>query len=239
MAPLIPYGTHGGFESVKPWFLRQSPTIERPIRCYVGRRGAGKTLAATYDAVMRMRAGEKVYANYEIVDPYDPSLRSQRITSWKQICDVSDDGSGSCLTDCTIVIDEFASWADSRLWSKIPGFVRAYWAQSRKHGTGMIVTAQSWDSVDKRFRDICDQVIICHHCEPMLLPGFLRARWPHFRHQWAYPEDLRQIEANQAPSLEFESWWAPAFTYAAYRTDEFVAVEEWSAQEYVLQEVGS
>lgn len=208
-----------GFEPIRPWFLRRAPRIERPIRVYIGRRGHGKTLNAAYDCVQRLRRGERVYANIDIVDPHDPSLRTIRLRSWKDICDVE---AKTYLSDCTIFIDEMSSWADARLWNEIPGFVRAYWQQSRKHGVGFICTAQSWESVDKRFREITDHVIICEKVMGRLIPDSL----PLFRQRWAWPEDLRFIEANQAPELEATHWWSPAWVYASYRTGELVAIEE-------------
>lgn len=185
-----------------PWYLRWRLPKERPMYLIVGRRGSGKTLQATEYGLSRMRRGERVYANYGIVDR-ERGLRAGRIHT---LLDVMD------LRDATVIIDEANLWASAREWSKIPPQVIAAWAESRKRGLSFIFTAQHEERVDKIIRELADWILVCERVP--LLP-----RWvPVFRTHWTFLEEVSQVRRGQVSRAEIV--WVPHRAFAAYDTRE-------------------
>lgn len=219
----------GALAPIRPWFLRRPPVYERPNVLLVGRRGQGKTLKAAAMGLARLRRGERVLANIELVDPREPQLRAERIRSWEQV--VSED---AIATNCTIIIDEAPLWMDCRKWNDVPGEVRAYWRQSRHHGgTGFIFTAQNFGDLDKNMRDLLDVVMVCEKVR--MFPK----RFPVFSFQMAYPEEFSLLEAGNRSKKLSRVWnWMRADAYAAYDTTEVVILQDWKEYHGKLVENG-
>lgn len=199
-------GRRWEFRDHKPrfWFFRKLGRLERAMLLIVGRRGEGKTLVATDIALRRMRAGERVYANYEITD-YQAGLRAGRVYSLADLCE---------LSDCTVIVDEANLWCDSRSFAKIPLEVRSRWAQSRHFGLSLVFTAQHEDRVDKILRELVDWVVICQK------PRWLPKRAPLVTLHYTWLEEVEQVRRGVLSKAE-QHVISPA-VYAAYDTHEIV-----------------
>lgn len=192
---------------VLPWWRRWQYGVERPMYLIVGRRGSGKTLFATEVAVRRMRRGEKVYANYPILDRYS-GMRAGQIHSLMDCLE---------LRDCTVVIDEANLWTSSREWSKIPPSVLSAWQQSRKNGVCFIFTAQHEERVDKVIRELCDWILLCERVP--LVPKWV----PLFRVQWTFLESISEVRRGVVSTADYR--WVKQWVFEAYDTTAKVDAE--------------
>lgn len=173
----------------------------------VGRRGSGKTLLAAEIGLARMRRGERVYANFTLVD-WERGLRAGRIHSLMDCLD---------LQDCTVIIDEANLWTSSRQWAKIPPAVLSSWQQSRKRGLSFVFTSQHEERVDRVIRELCDWVLVCERVG--LLPKWL----PLFRVQWTYLEEVGEVRRGKVSRPEYR--WVSQRVFAGYDTREDVDAE--------------
>lgn len=204
-----------------PWWLRWKLPPERPMILLVGRRGSGKTLLATEIACERMRAGQKVYANYSIVDRRNGNCAG-RVHSMIDTLD---------LRDCTVVIDEANLWVSSREWSKIPTQVITGWQESRKTGVSFIFTSQHESRVDLIIRELVDWVYICERVP--FVP-----RWvPLFRTQRTYLEEINEVRRGTVYRAEYR--WVKHWVFAAYGTRDrvdFVPPEKLKAYQQAVKD---
>lgn len=109
----------------------------------VGDVGSGKTLFQTYLCVSDHRP---VYANYEIKIDRWSRLQPQMIFE---------------LQDCLVVMDEMYLWLEARVSSnQLNEYLSYMLFQSRKNGTDYIGTAQLFRTIDVRFREMADFIVI-------------------------------------------------------------------------------
>lgn len=186
--------------AIQPWMWRRPPGVERSNRLYVARRGKGKSVAATYDMLVRMRRGEKVYSNIEVCDARY-GLRAGRVYNWAQVLD---------LRDCTVFIDEVSAWTDARDWQSVTPEQRMFWRQSRKDCVGLTLTTIHEDGIDKSLRQLLDDIVIVER--PSFLP-----RWvPLFWFQWTYLEQIEEVRRGEVSSREW--LWMPDEPFYSYDT---------------------
>jgi len=171
----------------------------------LGRRGKGKTLYASYLGLKRMRAGERVYCNYGLVD-HRNGKRAGRIYTLLDTLD---------LNDCTVIIDEANAFAPSREWQSIPPQVISEWQESRKSRVDFIFTAQHETRVDVIIRELVDYLLRMERIP--LLPKW----WPLFRIQQTYLEELTDVRNGKVYRGSIER--IPHDAFAAYDTRERIA----------------
>jgi len=112
---------------------------------FTGSLGSGKTLSMTYyGRLLGHRTGAKVYSNYQ-------TTFSKLITSWDEL---------TAIKDGIVLLDELHITFDSRLWSNTAKRTH-FLLQTRKKGLIVMFTTQHISQVDKRIRNICDNVIMC------------------------------------------------------------------------------
>lgn len=171
---------------------------------FVGRRGTGKSLAATDLILRRLDAGELVYANYPV-------------SLWKHGREVARAGYVGSLLDCipvenaTIVIDEASTWCNAREWARVPSSIVSGWQQSRKRSVQWVFTAQHESRVDVTIRELVDWVVICRRS--LLVP-----RWvPFFSLTQTYLEDITEARRH-AGGRRYWRWYSRR-VFDAYATE--------------------
>lgn len=187
---------------VLPWWLRWCLPKERPMLLFVGRRGQGKTAVATHVATGRMRAGERVYANYDIQDDAE-GLRAGRIFSLLDCLD---------LSDATVVIDEANMWTNSRMWQKVPPQILEAWQESRKSGLSFIFTSQHESRCDLVIRELVDYIMVCERVP--FIPKWV----PFFRVRRTHLEDVNEVRRSGLAPAEY--FWLKRWVLASYDTQE-------------------
>jgi len=110
----------------------------------LGPTGAGKTLLAT---VLAMNDEREVYANYHINHPHFHALEPQHLVAIN--------------SPALIIIDEAYAWLESRRSTMDLNLFLGYvMFQKRKRQIEFVLTAQLAGSIDSRFRDMADRIII-------------------------------------------------------------------------------
>lgn len=111
--------------------------------------GTGKTLLATYFALVDDR---DVFANYKIEVPKWAKLTPAAIEKIHQ--------------PALLIIDEAYIWLESRASSSL---ANRFWTyvlfQSRKRATDLVLTCQLFSTIDVRFREMVDRVIVAKRLE--------------------------------------------------------------------------
>lgn len=111
--------------------------------CICGDVGTGKTTLATY---LAKGANREVYANYTIRDERFHQLEPHMLAE---------------VEDAVVVIDEAYIWLEARTSSKdLNRFLSYILFQSRKKRIDIILTQQLFGTVDVRFREMADYVIL-------------------------------------------------------------------------------
>lgn len=120
------------------------------ITTIVGDVGSGKTTLCTYLAV---RDGRDIWSNYGIKVERYHDLDPEQIED---------------LYDCVICGDELWSWLDCRVsGAKLNEYISYMLYTSRKSATRYIGTCQSFMSIDLRWRQMTDYIVMCkNHGEP-------------------------------------------------------------------------
>lgn len=185
-----------------PWPLRWAMRPERPMLLIVGRRGKGKSAIAAKIALSRMRAGERVYANFDIWDERR-GMVAGRVYSLLQCLD---------LRECTVVIDEANQWCNAREWSRIPSQVLSAWQQSRKDKLDFIFTSQHESRVEVVIRELVDFILVCERVP--FIPKWV----PLFRVQRTFLEEVEQVRAGKVFRAEY--YWLKDDELGGYDTDE-------------------
>lgn len=112
----------------------------------VGDVGSGKTLFQTWLCVTDKRP---VYANYRIGIDRWAALQPSMIFD---------------LQDCLVVMDEMYLWLEARVSSaKLNEYLSYMLFQSRKNATDYIGTAQIFGTVDVRFREMADYIVMARN----------------------------------------------------------------------------
>lgn len=176
----IAYVVHQHRQGVM-WYQR-TRRVEPPFRLYLGKRGRGKSLMLTRDAQLELAAGSVVVSNYLIYDPW-----SQRSCI---VCDSFQDIMTTCLIEVRknlerpedqrrriiLVVEEAQEVFNARKWQDLPLWFMSFMQASRHYHVGIFAATQSFGSVDKSFRLLCDEIT---RTRPAL-PG-LQHRLPVFR----------------------------------------------------------
>lgn len=110
----------------------------------MGDRGSGKTLITTALAVDD-DMDRPVYANYKINIPNWHRLEPQMLPE---------------LSNCLVCIDEAYLWLDCRAHGKLQEFLSYILFQSRKDDIHLILTQQIFGTIDIRFREMADLIIL-------------------------------------------------------------------------------
>jgi hypothetical protein len=115
----------------------------------IGTLGSGKTLFATIIAC-HTPSSTNIFANYELrlpnYTPLEPELLMQKDTHG------------------LIIIDEAYVWLESRTsGNKANRYLSYILYQSRKKGFNFILTAQNISSVDRRYREQADIIVLCNN----------------------------------------------------------------------------
>jgi len=231
------------------WWQRRRPVAEFDTRIYLGRPGAGKTLFATRDAVLLLRQGIRVAANYKVRDPLT-GREAERIGSWLDFLRMSVEAIVR-RQPMVFVIDEINLWAPARFYQKVPAWWLTLMSQRRHFGVGIIATAQNFEGVEVYLRRLVNSVVFLK-AVPVSLPiyergaGVCMVRLPAFFAAAVDPQDAENAlavttdaqGARQRSRLPLGAFvWMPAWVYGAYSTEEIVAVEEWREDEDVEREV--
>lgn len=186
-----------------PWYLRWKLPPERPMLLFVGRRGSGKSLAATDLIIRRLKAGEAVYANYPVEWWERGELRARAGYVGSLLDCIG-------LEDATVVIDEASTWCSSREWQSLPPQVVSDWQQSRKRSIQWVFTAQHEARVDVTVRELADWVVICRR-------GIFVPRWvPFFSLTQTYLEDINEARRHEGGRRYWR--WYPHRVFDAYST---------------------
>lgn len=116
---------------------------------YVGLPGYGKTISVVeYLNRMRLRyPGLKIYTNFCY------KYEDKPIRTWKDL--IAYEG------PAIFVIDEVQLTFNSREWSNFPKEMVTMLTQNRKMRKQIITTSQSFERVDKVFRELCNYVVEC------------------------------------------------------------------------------
>jgi len=230
------------------WFQRVRPVAEFDTRIYLGRPGAGKTLFATRDAVLLMRQGVRVAANYKIRDPLT-GQECERIGSWLDFLRLSVDAIVT-RQPLVFVIDEINMWAPARFYQKVPGWWLTLMSQRRHFGVGIIATAQNFEGVEVYLRRLVNHVVFLK--APVIsVPVRVSAEWRMVRLPWFFAAAMDPLDAEKATAVTTDAKGAvarsrmplgdfvhmPAWVYGAYDTREIVQVEEWQDDEDVTLEI--
>lgn len=115
------------------------------LACAVGDVGTGKSLISTAMAVDDDKERE-VWANYKINIPNWHRLEPQ---------DLAD------LDNALVCIDEAYLWLDCRAHGKLQQYMSYILFQSRKSSLDFILTQQIFGTIDLRFREMADLIILC------------------------------------------------------------------------------
>lgn len=119
---------------------------------YVGLPGRGKTVSMV-DYLYRMKkkwgSKIKIYTNFSF------ELEDGPITHWKDLINISHD------VPIIFALDEVQLTFNSRNWKDFPSEMVTLLTQNRKMKKQLICSAQSFERVDKVFRELTHFVIEC------------------------------------------------------------------------------
>lgn len=128
------------------------------IECYCGMFGTGKTLSMTHRARNIYNTyGERVrfISNYDLKDiPYIPLINFQQLVDLGDEYDNKYDGT-------VVLIDEIQSLLSHRNFSNFPLELISCLTQQRKRGIFILCSAQRFAMIDKLWRSITTNVVIC------------------------------------------------------------------------------
>jgi hypothetical protein len=111
----------------------------------VGDLGSGKTL---FSVMLAKDSGIPVYSNFKL------NLPNYRELTPQMLVDIDEES--------LIIIDEAYAWLESRLSMRDMNRYLSYILfQSRKRKLDFIITAQLLSTLDVRFRDMCNFLVLC------------------------------------------------------------------------------
>lgn len=115
------------------------------LTCIVGDRGTGKTLLST---ILMCKEGKKIYANYQVKNPLWTKLEPWML--------------GESFNEPTSNgIDEASIWLESRTpGKKLDRYLSYILFQSRKEDRDFYLTMQLFGTIDLRFRELADYIIL-------------------------------------------------------------------------------
>lgn len=121
--------------------------------CYTGKRGAGKSYAATHLAEKTLLAGLPVWANYHL----DFTKNPRKVPTEK--CFLAEDINDlAYMRDGLFIFDE-AHWKlSSREWKDLKSDTHQYLAQSRKIGMDVVLVSQNFKRLDTIVRELVERV---------------------------------------------------------------------------------
>jgi len=113
---------------------------------FCGRLGIGKTLGLTWHAYQWFKAGHSIYSNYKLGFEFHPVVGLE---------DIQDMQTGYAS------LDELWLWLDSRLSpTKRNRAIADILLRSRKRRISIGYTAQAFNQIDKRLRNITDLLVL-------------------------------------------------------------------------------
>lgn len=131
----------------------------------VGKLGQGKTAFMTYLACKDyIEQHRNVLANYRL-----NFIKNQTFLDMNELLNPMN----KTLDNSTICIDEGWIFFDSRTsTSKNNLAISQTILQSRKRGCDVYITAQAFNQIDKRFRNVCDYVVFMQRDGDFIYPKF-------------------------------------------------------------------
>lgn len=126
------------------------------IGIFIGLQGTGKTLSMVHYAEDFLTQKQRVVSNFPFTLRFtDPSQRPIFMEGEDLIFELY------TATHTTFLIDEGHEVFDSRSWgSHDLGLLRKF-TKARKAGNNLYLASQSFSMVEKRLREICNEVIMC------------------------------------------------------------------------------
>jgi len=121
--------------------------------CYTGKRGAGKSYAATALAEKVLLSGRPVWANYHLAFTKNPrNVPTAKCFLAEDINDLA------YMRDGLFIFDE-AHWKlSSREWKDMRPETHQYLAQSRKLGMDIVLVSQNFKRLDTIVRELVERV---------------------------------------------------------------------------------
>ena len=127
------------------------------VLCWEGPRGSGKTLTMTYDAVIRMIRGIKVWSNYNIEFTHN-NVKYKSIPIDMDAIYAFDSG----VANGFVYIDELPLWVNSRKSMSVAnGLMNSMLSVMRHRGLSFGFTSQQYEWLDKRMRYQVDTLASC------------------------------------------------------------------------------
>jgi len=124
------------------------------ISGFIGDIGGGKTASMVKEVYIKYLQGRKIYSNIKLNFPYTPITRDnlQEMAT-----------GGFNLNNGVLVLDEIHIYIDSRTSMSKSNRIITYFAlQTRKVGVDLYYTTQYIDQVDKRIRNLTNNLIECY-----------------------------------------------------------------------------
>ena len=181
------------------------------IDMFVAMFGKGKTLSMTHRArQIYAQYGGKVrfFSNYHLRDiPYTP------LVNFNQLVDLGSDADGDCgsYVGTVVLLDEISSVLSHRNFASFPLELLSMLCQQRKRRIYIMCSTQRFFMVDKIWRGITTNVIICSKSWRFVHNTFFDA--------WEY-ENATTSRVLQPVG---HGWWfCTDADYAAYDTEEMV-----------------
>jgi hypothetical protein len=122
---------------------------------FIGTIGTGKTISSVRQLYFFYKLNYTIYSNIKLNFPYIP-------ITYEMIKNYAKDKK-AFTNKSLIFIDEITLFLDSRRSGSAKNLIITYFLlQTRKKSCSVIYTAQFFHSVDKRLRDLTDDVIECY-----------------------------------------------------------------------------
>jgi energy-coupling factor transporter ATP-binding protein EcfA2 len=138
---------------IRPAQTRQNSLVV----AITGPRGSGKTLLMTYLAIIDMKRGRSVLANYNIGGRVRTGLVQSQPLNFENLLAMSES-----LQQCVACIDEINLWFDSTRWmtqgNKLLGILLQ---QMRKRSMSLYYTSQNFRWNENRLRWQTDLLVFC------------------------------------------------------------------------------
>jgi len=133
------------------------------IRAYVGLMGEGKTLSMVNDALVRVRAGQKVFSNVPFKNLKQGFLdrdfhKQPHIVGTKELEEliISEDNALFCIDEANIVFPSY-------YWKKLSPEYLIRFCQTRKVKVDLFYTSQGFTHTVIRLRELTNEVVKCEH----------------------------------------------------------------------------
>lgn len=187
------------------------------IDMYVGMFGTGKTLSMTHRAQEIYNTfGDRLrfISNYDLKDiPYIP------LVNFNQLLDLGDEEDLK-YEGTVVLIDEISSLLSHRNFSNFPLELLSMLLQQRKRGIFILCSSQRYFMVDKLWRSITTNVIVC------------KKYW-RFEHCLVYDAwDMENVVNNDLLKCKGNIWWfIKNQDYNSYNTEQMITRE--SASEFI------